>query len=231
MTEQPTPHESELIEQIRSIDVRAPEALHERVAAMVSERERSGRGSRSPLRGRPALFGAVTAAGALAVVLVLALAGGGGGSTATPIVQSASTLTGAPSTGPAPAENPARKGQLLAAEEGVSFPYWEEHFGWRTTGIRVDQVRGRPATTVFYGNRRGQRISYTIVGGNKIPRLVGGAVTWHRDTAYRLVTVAGKPAVVWLRSGRLCVLSGSGVPAATLLRLASWTDHGGMEAT
>ncbi len=31
--------------------------------------------------------------------------------------------------------------------------------------------------------------------------------------------------VTWLRDGHLCVVSGRGVSSATLLRLASWSDH------
>jgi hypothetical protein len=34
------------------------------------------------------------------------------------------------------------------------------------------------------------------------------------------------PVVTWLRGGHLCVVSGRGVDRATLLHLASWTDHG-----
>jgi hypothetical protein len=35
-------------------------------------------------------------------------------------------------------------------------------------------------------------------------------------------TEDGKPVVTWLRHGRMCVLSGRGVPASTLVALASW---------
>ena len=70
-----TPHtESELFELVRSIDVRAPEHLHERIEAMVAERgggER--RRGRSPLR--LGFVVAVPALGVIALVLVLALSG------------------------------------------------------------------------------------------------------------------------------------------------------------
>ena len=38
MSEQPPPTESELVELVRSIDVRAPQELHRRIDAMVAER-------------------------------------------------------------------------------------------------------------------------------------------------------------------------------------------------
>jgi hypothetical protein len=42
---------------------------------------------------------------------------------------------------------------------------------------------------------------------------------------YRLLTVHGAAVVTWLRDGHLCVISGRGVSSATLLRLASWSEH------
>ena len=36
----------------------------------------------------------------------------------------------------------------------------------------------------------------------------------------------GTEIVSWLRKGHLCVVAGRGVSSATLLKLASWTDHG-----
>jgi hypothetical protein len=47
-------------------------------------------------------------------------------------------------------------------------------------------------------------------------------VRWRGGTPFRVVTDNGVPAVVWLRSGHMCVVSGRGVPTAMLLRLASW---------
>ena len=49
---------------------------------------------------------------------------------------------------------------------------------------------------------------------------------WRGGTPYRLLAENGVPVVSWLRDGHLCVISGRGVNGATLLRLASWDDHG-----
>ncbi len=51
-------------------------------------------------------------------------------------------------------------------------------------------------------------------------------ITWRGGVSYRLLTENGVAVVTWLRDGHLCVVSGRGVSSATLLRLASWSDHG-----
>jgi hypothetical protein len=50
-------------------------------------------------------------------------------------------------------------------------------------------------------------------------------IAWRSGVSYRL-SENGAAAVTWLRDGHLCVLSGRGVSSATLLGLASWSDHG-----
>ena len=125
----------------------------------------------------------------------------------------------------APAENPHASAQLAANVDGVAFPYWEDHFGWRSTGARTDHVGGRTAMTVFYANAAGKQIGYAIVAGTPPPRLGGGVVAWRDGTPYRVMSHNGSQLVIWLRHGRLCVVAGRGVHAATLLALASWNDR------
>jgi hypothetical protein len=50
-------------------------------------------------------------------------------------------------------------------------------------------------------------------------------IAWRGGVSYRLLTENGAAVVTWLRDGHLCVVSGRGVSSATLLRLASWSDH------
>jgi hypothetical protein len=114
----------------------------------------------------------------------------------------------------------------VAAVQGVHFPYWEEHFGWRSTGQRTDRIAGRTITTVFYANHRGQRIGYAIVAGTPAPSMPSGSVHWSHGSSYRLLQANGTEVVTWLRDGRLCVLSGRGVNGPSLLRLASWGTRG-----
>jgi hypothetical protein len=239
--------ESELIEFIRSSDVRAPEALHERVQALARERpklswgrrlrrdegdapgERRARGFQASPRAAgsrlaPLLswrLGAAVAAAAIAGALVAGLTGGG--STGLNVRQ-ATALTFREATGPAPSHSKGNRDTLAVAVNGVAFPYWEDRFGWRAVGTRTDVVAGREVTTVFYGNHRGQTIGYAIVSGANAPRISEGMVVRRSGVHYWLTSANGMPVVTWLRDGHLCVVSGRGVSGATLLRLASWRD-------
>jgi hypothetical protein len=218
----PRPHtESELVDLVRSIDVQAPEALHRRVQALIAEQARPRRRRRRSARPF-AVGGALALAVVAAAALVVGLAGGGA---STLTVREAAALSRRSATMAAPAENPRNGAQLAAAVDGVAFPYWEERFGWRSTGARSDRLAGRTVTTVFYANARGQRIGYAIVAGTPAPHVSGGAVAWRDGTPYRLLSEGASQVVTWQRDGRLCVVSGRGVTGATLLRLASWDDR------
>jgi hypothetical protein len=241
--------ESELIEFIRSSDVRAPEALHERIQALSRQRSKlpwgrrvradegdtpgERRASGFPASSRAASgrlapllswkLGAAVAAAAIAGALVAGLTGPGSSSLS---VRQASALTLRPATGAAPPHSRSDRPTLAVSVNGLAFPYWEDRFGWRAIGARTDRVAGREVTTVFYGNHRGQTIGYAIVSGANPPRISEGMMAWRGGVHYWLTSVNGVPAVTWLRDGHLCVVSGRGVDSATLLRLASWTDHG-----
>src|SRR5580692_11531525 len=117
--------ESELVELVRSIDAPAPDALHREVRALVSTRQIV-----APRAGRLVLARGPLAATALAAVLaaVLAIALSAGGNHATLSLREASAPTLRPATAAAPPESPSNDGQLAAAVDGVSFPYWEERF-------------------------------------------------------------------------------------------------------
>ncbi len=230
MTE--TPHiedeQRHIAELLRSFDTPAPESLHRRIESMVASHQSqfvprsSGRGVRrfSPL-------GLASAGAVAAAVVVAAIAVGLGGGSGAPTVSfsqaAASTLRAA--TLPAPPENQADHAQLAVAVDGVPFPYWEDRFGWHSTGSRTDRVDGRSITTVFYSDSSGQRIGYAILAGTPAPQAAGGVIAWRGGVSYRLLTESGAAVVTWLRDGHLCMVSGRGVSNATLLRLASWSDH------
>jgi hypothetical protein len=226
MTERPRT-EAELIDFVRSIDTGAPASLHERVQALVAERSpreqsEGGRGhARSRRRLVPSLAGGTLAVAAVVVVLALVLSGG---SSSSGEVSAASRLTLSEATMAAPAESASNRAELAANVDGVSFPYWRESFGWRSTGARTDTLDGRAVKTVFYADAAGRRIGYAIVGGTPPLSTGGGNVQWRDGHAYRVTRINGAEAVVWLRSGRLCVVSGHGVDGATLLALASWHE-------
>ncbi len=222
MSEQPPHTESEIVELVRSIDVRAPQELHSRIEALVAER-----GGRAPMdrrRRTPLRLGLAGALALGAIVAVLVVSLSGGGSTLT--LPNAVALTLRPATAPAPGQNRHNGTELAADVEGVSFPYWEDHFGWRSTGARTDRVDGRTVKTVFYAGRGDQWIGYAIVGGRPAPQVSGGFVTERDGTPYRFMVQGHANVVTWLRDGRLCVVAAHGVSSSTLLALASWHGQG-----
>lgn len=244
MTDPRKTRESELIEQIRAIDVRAPDSLHDAVDAMIAERtSRGGRRRAGSERVRseraatprrrvaaPAraygLRPRLTALGAIAAaVIAFAIVIGTSGSSPTLSVHDAAASTLRAATSGAPPESASHHTELAASVDGVAFPYWEAHFNWHATGRRTDTIDGRQVTTVFYAGSQGRRVGYAIVGGSARTQLSGGVVSRRDGVPYRLLTVNGVPVVAWMREGHLCVVSGRGVGGATLLRLASWDDR------
>jgi hypothetical protein len=230
MTETPTQSEDEqrrIAELVRSFDASAPESLHRQVESLVVTRQERHVARRAWRR----VFSPVGLAGAgaaLAAVVAVAIAVGlsGGGSAPTVSFSQAAAPTLRAATLPAPSESQAHHAQLAVAVEGVPFPYWSERFGWHSTGSRTDRVDGRSITTVFYSDPHGRRIGYAILAGTPVPRVGGGVIAWRGGVSYRLLTEHGAAVVTWLRDGHLCVLSGRGISSATLLKLASWSDHG-----
>jgi hypothetical protein len=200
---------------IRGLEVQTPPKLRARI-----ERERAAP-SRPVQRRRlaigSALAGAVAAA---ALVAVLALPSGAGG----PTVVEAAQLSKLPATGSVGVA-PANPKLLAASVEGVPFPNWTEEFGWRHAGIRSDRLDGRDARTVFY-EHDGKRIGYTIVSGDSIDPPSGARPSYVNGVDLHSTSDQGRRIVTWLRDGRTCVLSGSGVSDAQLLKLASWKGDG-----
>jgi len=228
-------------ELLRSFDAEpAPARLHRRVEALVAEHGKGpARADAERREPRPAgrtsgrrpfavpRFAGAGAVAAVAVVVVVALAVvlGGNGHSQTVGFSQATAPTLRAATLPAPPESQAHHAQLAVAVDGVPFPYWSERFGWHSTGARTDRVDGRTVTTVFYSDTSGQRIGYAILAGTPAPRVGRGVVAWRGGVSYRLLTENGAAVVTWLRDGHLCVVSGHGVSSATLLKLASWSDH------
>jgi hypothetical protein len=213
-------------ELLRSFDAKAPAPLHRRIESLVATYQgsasRDRRFTSRASRRRPfsPLGFAGASAAAIAVVAIAITVSLSGGSSALSLRQAAApTLRAA--TLPAPPESGANHAELTAAVDGVRFPYWEDRFGWRSTGTRSDQIDGRMVITVFYSDAAGRRIGYAILAGTPAPPINGGNVSWHGGVPYRLLTENSASAVVWQRDGHLCVLSGRGVSSATLLRLAS----------
>lgn len=171
---------------------------------------------RAPVLG----LGLAGAAGAVVWTLV----GLGGGQAALTVAQAA-TIAARPATAlvAEPADDDVTLPRVNAG--GLPFPYWEDRFGWHATGTRTDDLDGRTLTTVFY--RRGaQHIAYTIVAGDALPPATDARAGMRAGTLLATSTTGGRLVVTWLRQGHTCVLSGRGVPASALIRLAAWRGHG-----
>jgi hypothetical protein len=185
---------------------RAPARLRVAVAA---QRQRSRRaGSRLIYGG--ALAGAVAAAVA---ALILLLPGGAPGA---PSVSQAAALAlrGPVMAAPVPARGGARLKQDV---EEIYFPNWS-WVGWRAVGQRKDRLGHRLAVTVYY-QHGAKRIAYTIVAS---PALHWPGMAEHRLHGVEFQSFASgtRLIVTWRRAGHTCVLSGSGVSAAALSKLA-----------
>jgi hypothetical protein len=73
--------------------------------------------------------------------------------------------------------------------------------------------------TVYY-QRRYTQIAYTIVSGRSLP-VPPGKVVHVGTERLRTLSVNGRLVVTWRRAGHTCVLSGMGVTAEELERLAA----------
>jgi hypothetical protein len=198
-------------ELIRGAAVPAPASLRARVEAL--RREAASRARRRRVLGGAA----AAAAGATALVLALTLPGDVPGG---PTIVGAAALAERAATAPAPPPDPGDPMRLAAAVDGVAFPEWAA-IRWPATGARTDVLDGRRVTTVFYA-RGGQTVGYAIVSGDPLPPPVATEREVVAGTVYRTFEAGGQTIVTWEHGGRTCVVSGRGVRADVLRRLATW---------
>jgi hypothetical protein len=192
---------------------RAPDRLRARLEAARPPRT-------TVVRRRFAYAGGVAVALAgVALAVVLALPSGTPGA---PSVSDAAALAArGPAQGP-PAPNPASPQSLLRQNVGdVYFPNWMTSFGWRAVGSRTDQLGDRKAVTVYYDWKH-RRVAYTIVAGPALAEPAGHR-TWLNGTELYTLNLNGRLVVTWREGGDTCVLSGDGVSAAKLQKLAAWS--------
>ena len=164
-----------------------------------------------------ALVGALAA---VALGLALILPGGAPGS---PSVSDAAALASKGATQPAPVPDPDEpSGTIGDGIQDVYFPDWKGRFHAVATGQRTDGLGGRPAVTVYY-RWKGKDIAYTIVG---MPALSqpNASVTQKNGVTLRTLTTNGRTVVTWRRDGHTCVISGPGLSASDLQRLAAWSE-------
>jgi hypothetical protein len=192
---------------------RAPAALRARIeAARPSGAARARR--RFAYAG-----GAVAALAAVVLALVLALPSGTPGA---PSVSDAAALAALGPAQAAPAPDPGMPAARLHQSVGdVYFPNWTSRFGWKAVGSRTDKLGGRTAVTVYY-RWKDDTIAYTIVNSPPLAEPSASNATKWDGTELRTLNLNGRLVVTWRRAGDTCVLSGTGIKAAELQRLAAW---------
>lgn len=205
--------ERRVVEMVRDagLNVHAPAGLRARIEAQ--------RPKRSVAARRRISYGGALAGALAAVVLALVLALPGGTPGAPSVSQAAAVALRGPALAP-PAVDPRSPEKLTTNVGDVYFPNWTGRFGWRPSGQRTDTVNGRPAVTVYY-DWRGRRLAYTIVGAPALKTPAAQVMVRHGEQ-YRTLTLHGRLIVTWRRDNHTCVLSGNGVDAAELQKLASW---------
>lgn len=195
---------------------RAPSGLRARIEA---QRPKPAALARRRFGYAGALVGAVAAA-ALALALILP-----GGTPGAPSVSDAAALASKGANQPAPMPNPGEpKGSIGDGIQAVYFPNWQRQFNAVAVGQRTDGLGGRPAVTVYY-RWQGKLVAYTIVG---LPALSqpNATITQKNGVELRTLTLHGRTVVTWRRDGHTCVISGPGLSAPDLQRLAAWSAPG-----
>jgi hypothetical protein len=205
-------------------EVRAPRRLRRWIEAEARHRppatsalDADARRRRSP--GPRGLWGlraatALTAAAALLALAVL-LPGGPG----TPSLTQAAGLASRGAANPAPTPDPDDPGVKLSEQVGdVYFPNWTSTLGWRPTGLRSDMLEMHSAVTVYY-SLGAARMAYTILSAPALPQ-PAATVTVENGVTVRTLRLHGRLVVTWRRNGCTCILTGRGVSAAQLRRLA-----------
>jgi hypothetical protein len=204
---------------------RVVEALHqaranERAPDHLRARIEAARPTRSVVARRRLVYagGLAGALAAVALALVLVLPGGTPGA---PSISDAASLAARGPTQAPPAPDPMRPESMLHQNVGeVYFPNWGRSLGWRAVGSRTDRLGGHQAVTVYYQWRE-DRIAYTIVSAPALAKPAAQRI-WLHGTELRTQSQNGRVVVSWYRAGDTCVLSGRGVTAGELQKLAAW---------
>ena len=196
----------------------APHALRARLALARPPRRPAARGR---MIGLTAAGTAALGAGVAAIVVGVS---GGTAVARASVLQAALVSDRMPQMHVA---DPGRGAHVLdgVGADGLTFPYWEDHFGFKATGVRYDRLGGQLVTTVFYF-RGSSRVAYEIVSGAPL-RLGAPAVSAQRQgVLLRTLASPRGPVVTWMRDGHTCVLIGEHTALPVLLKLAAWRQGG-----
>jgi hypothetical protein len=200
----------------------APQNLREEIERA---RERAQSAARPPFwrRHLRPIAAAATAGVAVALAIVL-LSGGGGSAPSLEAVQATASLT---ATRPAPAPEGGDPPVLAARVGPIAFPDWRKSFGWSAVGSRVDSISGRSVETVFYRNRDGATLAYSIVAGEPIAEHPPGLQVSRDGNSYHVARGPGHVMVTWTQQGHTCtIVAPAAVPASRVVELAASRNPG-----
>lgn len=200
-------------------DTNAPHSLRESI-----ERDRKRAQASPPAsfwRRRWRVLGATATAAAALAAVVLATQSGTSES-GEPSLAAVQQTMGLEATGPAPAPGGGEPPVLAARVGPISFPDWQQSFGWKAVGSRQDEVSGRTVKTVYYRNSEGARIGYSIVAGPPIVERPPGRTVTHSGHAYYVAHRGEHTLVTWTQQGHTCTfVAFSGVPDSRLVEIAA----------
>ena len=196
--------------------VRAPQSLRESIER---DRERA-RTAREPFWRRRLIRPAAAAAAAAHVAVAVVLSTGGTG--AQPSLAKVSETARLAPTDPAPASRGGSPAVLDASVGSLTFPDWEEKFGWRAVGRREDVLADRSVTTVYYRNPDGAQLGYAVVSGAPLAGTPPGREVTRDSKTYHVDRADGRTVVTWTQQGHTCVIvASSRVPEERLIDLAA----------
>jgi hypothetical protein len=197
-------------------DVEAPQSLRE---AIENDRARGAAREQAPFwRRRRGLV----AVGASAVVLAGAAVALQAGQSSNPSLSGVDAVAQLAPTEAAPATLGGDPPVLDVKVGQISFPDWQDKFGWKAVGRRDDELSGRAVTTVFYRNPKGERLGYAVVGGNALGESPAGREVKRDGKTYYVAGAGDSTVVTWTQQGQTCVIvAPAAVPQSKLVDLAA----------
>ena len=200
-------------------DTRAPQSLRESIER---DRERAQAApAESFWRRRWRMIAATATAAAAAAAVVVAIESGTTG-TGEPSLAAVHEAAGLEAAGPAPAPAGGDPPVLAARVGPISFPDWQQSFGWKAVGSREDEISGRTVKTVYYRNSEGAHLGYSIVAGEPIAERPPGRSVSHAGDTYHVSHAGRHTLVTWTQQGHTCTfVASSSVPDARLVELAA----------